>query len=108
IHDSIFFYQAEDGIRDFHVTGVQTCALPICFLSRMTEKPRKNSSTVAWPTRPCRRSFLTNRSGTPSVSPSGMSGRRRGPSGKFRSEERRVRKERRWWRETEEEKDKRR
>src|SRR5690606_40271633 len=24
-----FFIQAEDGIRDFHVTGVQTCALPI-------------------------------------------------------------------------------
>src|SRR5690606_10603130 len=24
-----FFFQAEDGIRDFHVTGVQTCALPI-------------------------------------------------------------------------------
>src|SRR5690625_6520057 len=27
-----FFFQAEDGIRDGHVTGVQTCALPI-FLS---------------------------------------------------------------------------
>src|SRR5690606_29021031 len=25
----LFFFQAEDGIRDFHVTGVQTCALPI-------------------------------------------------------------------------------
>src|SRR5690606_39840197 len=25
------FFQAEDGIRDFHVTGVQTCALPIYF-----------------------------------------------------------------------------
>src|SRR5690606_39987255 len=25
-----FFFQAEDGIRGFHVTGVQTCALPIC------------------------------------------------------------------------------
>src|SRR5690606_40577629 len=24
-----FFFLAEDGIRDFHVTGVQTCALPI-------------------------------------------------------------------------------
>src|SRR5690606_35492474 len=24
-----FFFQADDGIRDFHVTGVQTCALPI-------------------------------------------------------------------------------
>src|SRR5438128_2874011 len=26
----IFFFQAEDGIRDATVTGVQTCALPIC------------------------------------------------------------------------------
>src|SRR5690606_40214179 len=25
----LFFFRAEDGIRDFHVTGVQTCALPI-------------------------------------------------------------------------------
>src|SRR5258708_23225144 len=28
-----FFFQAEDGIRDDLVTGVQTCALPISFLS---------------------------------------------------------------------------
>src|SRR5690606_40368917 len=27
-------FQAEDGIRDFHVTGVQTCALPIYFADR--------------------------------------------------------------------------
>src|SRR5260370_26863744 len=27
----VFFFQAEDGIRDSSVTGVQTCALPICF-----------------------------------------------------------------------------
>src|SRR3712207_6973467 len=27
---SFFFFQAEDGIRDIGVTGVQTCALPIC------------------------------------------------------------------------------
>src|SRR5205823_11032450 len=26
----VFFFQAEDGIRDKLVTGVQTCALPIC------------------------------------------------------------------------------
>src|SRR5690625_8011860 len=30
---SAFFFQAEDGIRDGHVTGVQTCALPIYFLA---------------------------------------------------------------------------
>src|SRR5205807_2739008 len=27
--DHVFFFQAEDGIRDYKVTGVQTCALPI-------------------------------------------------------------------------------
>src|SRR5690606_40478100 len=27
--DGTVFFQAEDGIRGFHVTGVQTCALPI-------------------------------------------------------------------------------
>src|SRR3712207_9287462 len=26
----MFFFQAEDGVRDIGVTGVQTCALPIC------------------------------------------------------------------------------
>ena len=32
-----FFFQAEDGIRDSPVTGVQTCALPIL----LTETPRE-------------------------------------------------------------------
>src|SRR5437773_3383872 len=32
--DSCFFFQAEDGIRDRDVTGVQTCALPIYLPSR--------------------------------------------------------------------------
>src|SRR6266446_9819860 len=27
-----FFFQAEDGIRDYKVTGVQTCALPISWI----------------------------------------------------------------------------
>src|SRR5690606_41007047 len=37
VHLSVsFFFQAEDGIRDFHVTGVQTCALPI---SRSAAEP---------------------------------------------------------------------
>src|SRR5260370_22063980 len=37
--ESFFFFQAEDGIRDSSVTGVQTCALPIYprFLKRFTE-----------------------------------------------------------------------
>src|SRR5690606_40679549 len=41
-----FFFQAEDGIRDFHVTGVQTCALPI---SSVVSGPR---TRVALPARP--------------------------------------------------------
>src|SRR3989449_2499350 len=31
-----FFFQAEDGIRDVAVTGVQTCALPIWFLDNVS------------------------------------------------------------------------
>src|SRR6266511_5613322 len=33
-----FFFQAEDGIRDFHVTGVQTCALPICMEDKLDRR----------------------------------------------------------------------
>src|SRR5690606_31353376 len=33
VPSSRFFFQAEDGIRVFHVTGVQTCALPIFSVS---------------------------------------------------------------------------
>src|SRR5687768_18282495 len=33
-----FFFQAEDGIRDVAVTGVQTCALPIWFGSGCVEE----------------------------------------------------------------------
>src|SRR5690606_41026068 len=32
-----FFVQAEDGIRDFHMTGVQTCALPISYRPHLPE-----------------------------------------------------------------------
>src|SRR5256885_7347994 len=31
----VFFFQAEDGIRDYKVTGVQTCALPISALEEI-------------------------------------------------------------------------
>src|SRR5690625_7597143 len=37
-----FFFQAEDGIRDGHVTGVQTCALPIFYSHLLIEKYSKN------------------------------------------------------------------
>src|SRR5256885_7266099 len=43
-----FFFQAEDGIRDYKVTGVQTCALPICEL-RLTwtySTQRHNHTTI--------------------------------------------------------------
>src|SRR5256885_4745266 len=32
-----FFFQAEDGIRDYKVTGVQTCALPIFGSERVVQ-----------------------------------------------------------------------
>src|SRR6266511_1306389 len=38
-----FFFQAEDGIRDFHVTGVQTCALPISTPSTTTRTPTRST-----------------------------------------------------------------
>src|SRR5205807_7191092 len=41
-----FFFQAEDGIRDYKVTGVQTCALPI---SRCCGITLPTSSTFGWP-----------------------------------------------------------
>src|SRR6266542_4931881 len=44
-----FFFQAEDGIRDATVTGVQTCALPI-------------SSRSAWSSASCRRPWSDTRS----------------------------------------------
>src|SRR5207302_7239023 len=39
-----FFFQAEDGIRVFHVTGVQTCALPISITA--ASPPRELSPSV--------------------------------------------------------------
>src|SRR5690349_23082357 len=44
-----FFFQAEDGIRDLYVTGVQTCALPIFPVARQrhcfaTAHPRRGNS----------------------------------------------------------------
>src|SRR5690606_40156662 len=40
---AFFFFQAEDGIRDFHVTGVQTCALPISEEMRRDDDPEIRS-----------------------------------------------------------------
>src|SRR5256885_138354 len=33
-----FFFQAEDGIRDYKVTGVQTCALPISLVAQLGQR----------------------------------------------------------------------
>src|SRR5215475_7711776 len=52
----LFFLQAEDGIRDFHVTGVQTCALPIsmattprfCASSTSSSQGRCHNAEEGW------------------------------------------------------------
>src|SRR5688500_20060162 len=41
-----FFFQAEDGIRDYKVTGVQTCALPICLLPLHLPPEREGTDRV--------------------------------------------------------------
>src|SRR5437870_11587458 len=78
LNQFVFFFQAEDGIRDGHVTGVQTCALPI-----LSAWVVRRSSTVV--RTPWRASSVASRRPT-------------GPA-PTRSEERRVGKEcgsRRW------------
>src|SRR2546427_4937565 len=37
--NQVFFFQAEDGIRDLTVTGVQTCALPISQAAGVEQAP---------------------------------------------------------------------
>src|SRR5262249_58039793 len=44
-----FFFQAEDGIRDWSVTGVQTCALPISTRSACSAPPRPMAESTAIP-----------------------------------------------------------
>src|SRR5699024_12170442 len=57
----LFFFQAEDGIRDRNVTGVQTCALPIScsrcprgtpWSSSCAMTTRPTCTTWCWPTAP--------------------------------------------------------
>src|SRR5688572_32127721 len=47
----VIFFQAEDGIRDLTVTGVQTCALPICQIAvgRAREVPYPRQRRVPEP-----------------------------------------------------------
>src|SRR5216683_5027324 len=45
---SFFFFQAEDGIRDLIVTGVQTCALPISLCALLDDPAHAREQVLAW------------------------------------------------------------
>src|SRR5687767_15202149 len=85
-----FFFQAEDGIRDKLVTGVQTCALPICYTQAFAEVFTKVADEKKIPLVPF---FLDGVGGHPDL----MQGDGLHPAAaaqdKLRSEERRVGKE---------------
>src|SRR5207302_4526918 len=46
VDGGVFFFRAEDGIRDFHVTGVQTCALPILAAYMVEQQDRLGLSAI--------------------------------------------------------------
>src|SRR5260221_4508263 len=58
-----FFFQAEDGIRDHCVTGVQTCALPICISGSGASGSGTSGSTENSP-RSIRSGTTTNGTGS--------------------------------------------
>src|SRR5690625_5383411 len=67
-----FFFQAEDGIRDGHVTGVQTCALPISHRTASSRWVPINSMPalgVPHPHRRLQQTLPSTRSGAPQTSP---------------------------------------
>src|SRR3712207_307589 len=53
-----FFFQAEDGIRDIGVTGVQTCALPILQQTELETDTREHCGSACG----CRKTRCTGRS----------------------------------------------
>src|SRR5699024_2113453 len=66
----LFLFQAEDGIRDRNVTGVQTCALPICRSPRATSSRPRPASSPSPPgpaTSPARPPPPTRKRGTESA-----------------------------------------
>src|SRR5690606_40201876 len=69
-----FFFQAEDGIRDFHVIGVQTCALPI---SSPPSAPARAPSRPASPPPRLRARFRPRRGGGAAPAPDRRAGRPR-------------------------------
>src|SRR5439155_14843402 len=86
---SVFFFQAEDGIRGGHVTGVQTCALPIfdLFARGLSNDDVRTARSLG--SGPCTPDASTATSRARSYGP-----RRSSRSRRFlRSEERRVGKE---------------
>src|SRR2546429_1354126 len=64
---AFFFFQAEDGIRDVAVTGVQTCALPIYgpFSARWTSRPSSlwRKCSLSRPSRSMARARAMRKSG---------------------------------------------
>src|SRR3712207_7537011 len=54
----LFFFQAEDGIRDIGVTGVQTCALPILIARLAAHESWANTADPSARTAPARRALL--------------------------------------------------
>src|SRR5207302_7674877 len=87
-----FFFQAEDGIRDFHVTGVQTCALPICCVGPPVRQHEKMIS--CWITCSRERAVpMVGRSTTTFAPPMITTSRLVNSGPGMRSEERRVGKE---------------
>src|SRR5215471_15055346 len=52
-----FFFQAEDGIRDLYVTGVQTCALPISPGSGPHLPPQVVGTSLRQPLDPAKQSY---------------------------------------------------
>src|SRR5690625_1351857 len=49
LYFAFFFFQAEDGIRDGHVTGVQTCALPISVMATPAAPSRAAARAIPAP-----------------------------------------------------------
>src|SRR5689334_24489751 len=88
----VFFFQAEDGIRDGTVTGVQTCALPICASTALPPRIGRaigSSRTRGWSKIWCAARWIATRRAVAL----GRSGFMSGRSCPNRSEERRVGKE---------------
>src|SRR5690606_39714256 len=88
-----FFFQAEDGIRDFHVTGVQTCALPIYRCRTLSLRVHAGGSGRYYFISGKRASLFTSVRATASAGTTTCCWRSRSPMAATRSEERRVGKE---------------